>query len=175
MREQDHTGAVGGTSSSGGTSEPMDQGTSPQEGGFLKVASDGSIGGRCASPMTTEDYVMVPENLPSDHSASSAGSHRPPSSVDLNAIFSDNSPDSPKHVPRKPNSGASTPRRCASDLQHHVQQQTSPSRPSTLPVYSPTGSPQMSQPIPVPTQVGILCFWPVQYVAYTVTWLLKLL
>ena len=65
----------------------MDQGASPQEGGYLKVASDGSVAGRCPSPMNTEDYVMVPENLPSDHSASSAGSHRPPSSVDLNAIF----------------------------------------------------------------------------------------
>ena len=65
----------------------MDQGASPQEGGYLKVASDGSVAGRCPSPMNTEDYVMVPENLPSDHSASSADSHRPPSSVDLNALF----------------------------------------------------------------------------------------
>ncbi len=70
-----------------GAAEPMEQGSSPQEvGGFLKVAPDGSLPARCTSPMP-EDYVMVPENLPSDHSASSAGSHRPPSSVDLNAIF----------------------------------------------------------------------------------------
>ena len=35
-----------------------------------------------------DDFVMVPDNIPSDHSVSSNGSgQRPPSSVDLNAIF----------------------------------------------------------------------------------------
>ena len=52
------------------------------------ATSGGAAAGvRCASP-APEDYVMVQaDNIPSDHSASSAGSQRPPSSVDLNAIF----------------------------------------------------------------------------------------
>ena len=42
--------------------------------------------GRCASP-APEDYVMVQaENLPAD-AAGGAAAHRPPNSVDLNAIF----------------------------------------------------------------------------------------
>ena len=67
----------------------MEQGASQHEAaGCLKVDASTGAGGRCASPMTTDEqeYVMVPENLPSDHSVSSMGSQRP-SSVDLNAIF----------------------------------------------------------------------------------------
>lgn len=41
---------------------------------------------RAVSPV--EDYVIVPENLPSDHSAGSTETApKPPTSVDLNAIF----------------------------------------------------------------------------------------
>ena len=45
--------------------EPMDQGPSPQEHhGFLKLQRENTPSPRCASP--TEDYVMVPENVPAD-------------------------------------------------------------------------------------------------------------
>jgi len=60
----------------------------------LSSASDESnLGGvsmasttRAISPV--DDYVIVPENLPSDHSAASIEAvAKPPTSVDLNAIF----------------------------------------------------------------------------------------
>ena len=68
-------------------SEPMDQSPSPQEGASTPkaVREERAPAPRCSSPV--EDYVMVPENIPSDHSAGSNGSKHHPSSVDLNAIF----------------------------------------------------------------------------------------
>lgn len=128
--------------------EPMDQGPSPQEPhGFFKLHKENTPP-RCASP--TEDYVMVPENVPADPLVGSA-SRKHPSSVDLNAIFSDNSPDSPKPPPR---AMAASPQygghRTPPEGQYSPQQ-TSPSRPSTLPVIG--APPTSSQPIPVPSQV----------------------
>ena len=62
--------------------EPMETGSPQEVAGFLKVRKDQT------SPTEPEDFVMVPDNLPSDHSAStSSSSHRHTSSVDLNAIF----------------------------------------------------------------------------------------
>ncbi|KAK2181741.1 hypothetical protein NP493_383g02026 [Ridgeia piscesae] len=123
----------------------MDIGGSPQEG-FMKGHP------RCLTP--PEDFVLVPENIPSDHSVSSAGSGgRYPSSADLTAIFSDNSPDSPKLNPklvRNSPRGGTVPMRKKAALTSSPRQ-TSPSRPSSLPVHCPSTSP--SQPIPVPSQV----------------------
>jgi serine/threonine protein kinase len=96
-----------------------------------------------------DDFVMVPDNIPSDHSADSNSSRRYPSSVDLNAIFSDNS--APETSPKAPRSVAVSPQGGAF-RKGGSPQQMSPSRPSTLLVQSPVQSPP-SQPIPVPTQV----------------------
>lgn len=69
------------------------------------------------------------------------------------ACCSDNSPESPKPPPRSvpvsPQFGAAL-RRTQQENQGS-QQQTSPSRPSSLPVTM--GTPPSSQPIPVPSQV----------------------
>ena len=67
--------------------------------------------------------------------------------------FSDNSPDSPKLNPklvRNSPRGGTVPMRKKAALTSSPRQ-TSPSRPSSLPVHCPSTSP--SQPIPVPSQV----------------------
>ena len=67
----------------------VDVGSPREVAGFLNVCKmeQDPPPARPGSP-SAEDYVMVPENLPSDHSVGSAGSsHRAPGSVDLNAIF----------------------------------------------------------------------------------------
>lgn len=107
---------------------------------------------RAVSPV--EDYVIVPENLPSDHSAASIeAAPKPPTSVDLNAIFSNRSPESPRQTVRPQ---LSPSRSSLLDL----PAQTTVSRPSTLPGVEDAGNANQSpvsatstQPIPVPSQV----------------------
>ncbi|ELU07767.1 hypothetical protein CAPTEDRAFT_170802 [Capitella teleta] len=74
-----------------------------------------------------EDYVMVPENIPSDHSASFSSGHRPPSSARRRTS-----------VPSPATASPSTP---------------SPSRPSSLPGVAASPGLPSTQPIPVPSQV----------------------
>ncbi|CAH1802813.1 unnamed protein product [Owenia fusiformis] len=103
---------------------------SPKEtSGFLHVKRNNSIP---SSPKDTEeDYVLVPENLPTN--ISPEGRRKSP--ISFAAIFSDN------------HSGYIPPQKTVRVNSGDV---SSPTRPSSLPVQSPKGSPG-SQPIPVPS------------------------
>ena len=66
--------------------EPMEVGSPPKE---LPKSLPKDVPAPAPGKLTPhEDFVMVPDNIPSDRSVSSTSSgQRPPSSVDLNAIF----------------------------------------------------------------------------------------
>ncbi|XP_074643848.1 serine/threonine-protein kinase unc-51-like isoform X2 [Tubulanus polymorphus] len=106
--------------------EPRRYRESPQEPGFFKVGKE-EMEETITPRSLSEDYVMVPENLPESQGYVS-GSVRARGSLDLNGRIK---------------------RRGGEYLN---EAQTSPNRPSTLNV-SPSSSPS-SQPIPVPSQVN---------------------
>ncbi|KAL5016889.1 hypothetical protein ScPMuIL_006478 [Solemya velum] len=94
---------------------------------------------RCDSP--AEDFVMVPESMQCD----SSGQYLPTDAL-LISIFSDQPPPSLNPVTVSPTVGSAVYKK--------PEKQTSPSRPTTLPVTATTTtSPKVSEPIPVPTQV----------------------
>lgn len=117
--------------------EPM-QASSHENGEFLKVEKDNHTPGN-NSP--TEDFVLVPEGLPCEPDVFDKGS-KPLPMEDK----SDTPPQSLNTVTASPNAGVVTFKK-ASDGQ------TSPNRPSTLPMQIPAPSSQTSEPIPVPSQV----------------------
>lgn len=105
--------------------EPM-QSSPPQENnGFEKVEKEA----RCESPV--EDFVLVPEGLHGENSDNSDKS----------------SGDGSKNIP----SASASPKSKTVQFKK-TEDQTSPNRPSSLPM--PVGQTGSSEPIPVPTQVN---------------------
>ncbi|XP_041349948.1 serine/threonine-protein kinase unc-51-like [Gigantopelta aegis] len=116
----------------------------PDEAGFLKVDKHG-LEYRPHSP--TDDFVLVSESLHSDHFDGPANTGKAPmASEEEMDTFGDAPPPSLKAITVRPDVGTVTFKK---------DSQTSPSRPSTLQVLSPTTSTPSSQPIPVPTQVRV--------------------
>ncbi|XP_050408202.1 serine/threonine-protein kinase ULK2 isoform X2 [Patella vulgata] len=141
------------------SSSNMDFTTSPQQGGkddvfsgapgseaeedFLKIEKEQAR--RPISRSPPDDFVLVPPSLPSDNSGGSMGAvlNAPLAEEEMD-IISDGPPHSLRVVAASPATGTVTFRKDA---------QTSPSRPATLCVSSPTTSPTPSDPIPVPSQM----------------------
>ncbi|XP_052246713.1 serine/threonine-protein kinase unc-51-like isoform X3 [Dreissena polymorpha] len=112
------------------------QGSSRESSGYMKVAKEMGAGSQASTP--TEDFVMVPEALGSDHSDPGDKAR-----MSTEERLLDNA-----------NTVTMTPGLGAVVFQKESTPSPIPSRPSSLQVASPGSTPPTTSPIPVPTQVA---------------------